>query len=377
MPFIFIPSSQGEGSKKFFYIYHQMKKFALLLLTLALTTYAQQERVAIIQTLDNNDSISFNNLSFLTDKLRETAVNVLPGERYGVMTTESIIAFLGSQERAVKVCNESSCLAELGRMVSADFVAQGRVGRFGNDLTIKVELYNVRTGNLIGSFAGYSKDIYGLLALIDEKAPDLFKKISSTSNIAVVPQQEPQQVQYQPPQPQQPSANMEQRAKIQWLIDKGLAENKEEILKESFSLSYIDKAVLYDENEKSALGYAALNFVPGFGLGSYIQRDKSSWRKLAIVDVVGWGLAIAGQILHRPSFNRYSHADLYLGLSSVFVLSSGRIAGLIVPFYHKYTYNKALRETLNNNNNISLSIDPLIVPRDGAPAVGLAFNVRY
>jgi len=42
-------------------------------------------------------------------------------------------------------------------------------------------------------------------------------------------------------------------------------------------------------------------------------------------------------------------------------------------FYHQYSYNKELRETLN----ISYSIDPLIVPRDGIPAVGLAFNVRY
>jgi len=32
---------------------------------------------------------------------------------------------------------------------------------------------------------------------------------------------------------------------------------------------------------------------------------------------------------------------------------------------------------LNIDENISFSIDPLIVPRDGTPAVGLAFNVRY
>jgi len=93
------------------------------------------------------------------------------------MTTESIVAFLGSQERLIKVCKESSCLAELGRQVSADFVAQGRIGRFNNNLTIKVELYNVKTGNLIGSFTGDSKDISGLLSTIDKKAPDLFKQM--------------------------------------------------------------------------------------------------------------------------------------------------------------------------------------------------------
>ena len=158
-----------------------------ILLFLALTAYAQQERVAIIQTLDNLDSLGIQDLVYLTDKLRETAVNVLPKEQFGVMTTESIVAFLGSQERAVKVCNESSCLAEIGRKVNADYVAQGRIGRFGRDLTIKVELYDSRKGNLIGSFTGDSKDIYGLRDIIDRNAADLFKKVLSAASAPVAP----------------------------------------------------------------------------------------------------------------------------------------------------------------------------------------------
>ncbi|MDR2582273.1 MAG: hypothetical protein LBC75_02195 [Fibromonadaceae bacterium] len=153
--------------------------------------YVQQERVAIIQTLDNNDSIGFQDLAYLTDKLRETAVNVLPKEQYGVMTTESIIAFLGSQEQAVKACNESSCLAVLGRKVNADYVAQGRIGRFNNNLTIKVELYDSKKGNLISSFIGESKDIAGLRDIINEKAYDLFKKMLGTPpSVAVELQQQ-------------------------------------------------------------------------------------------------------------------------------------------------------------------------------------------
>ncbi|MDR2583480.1 MAG: hypothetical protein LBC75_08380 [Fibromonadaceae bacterium] len=155
-----------------------MNKLFFTLLLLALAAYGQvQERVAIINTLDDRDSIGFSDLAYLTDKMRETAVNVLPSERFGVMTTESIVAFLGSMENTVKVCKESSCLAELGRKVSADYVAQGRIGRFSEYLTIKVELYNVKTGNLMGSFTGNFKDIYSALAIIDEKAPDLFKKM--------------------------------------------------------------------------------------------------------------------------------------------------------------------------------------------------------
>ncbi|MDR2584600.1 MAG: hypothetical protein LBC75_14075 [Fibromonadaceae bacterium] len=175
----------------------------ILLMFFAFAAYGQvQERVAIINTLDDRDSIGFSELTYLTDRLRETAVNVLPADRFGVMTTESIVAFLGSMENTVKVCKEASCLAELGRKVSADYVAQGRIGRFNEDLTIKVELYNVATGNLMGSFTGYFKDIYSLLALIDEKAPDLFKKMLVESKAIEVEKPELAKVEPVPAKPE-------------------------------------------------------------------------------------------------------------------------------------------------------------------------------
>jgi len=155
-----------------------MNKRFFILLFLAIAAYGQmQERVAIINTLDDRDSIGFSELTYLTDRLRETAVNVLPAEKFGVMTTESIVAFLGSLDNTVKACKEASCLAELGRKVSADYVSQGRIGRFNENLTIKVELYSVVSGNLMGSFTGESKDIAGLRDIINENAADLFKKM--------------------------------------------------------------------------------------------------------------------------------------------------------------------------------------------------------
>jgi len=181
-----------------------MNKLLFTLLFLALAAYGQtQERVAIINTLDDYDSISVAELTYLTDKLRETAVNVLPSERFGIMTTESIVAFLGSLENTVRVCKESSCLAELGRQVSADYVAQGRIGRFNKELTIKVELYSVISGNLMGSFAGSSKDVAGLLALIDEKAADLFKRMIVETKPIVV--EKPEVAKMEPkPEPEVP-----------------------------------------------------------------------------------------------------------------------------------------------------------------------------
>jgi len=159
------------------------------LLLLALAAYGQQERIAIINTVDDGNSVAISDLAYLTNKLRETATNVLPKQRYGVMTTESIVAFLGSQERLIKECKAASCLAELGRKVSADYVAQARVGRFSEQLSINFELYNTKSGIMIGSFVGDSKDILGLLAIINEQAPILFRKMPMglVVNIATEP----------------------------------------------------------------------------------------------------------------------------------------------------------------------------------------------
>ena len=164
--------------------------------------------------------------------------------------------------------------------------------------------------------------------------------------------------------------NMEQRAKIQRLINNGLAENKEEIQKEALYLSYIDKAALYDENKmKAAFGWAALDFFPGFGLGSYIQGDITFGVTQSALDIVGWWSFMVGA-------RTFEIDDRLVTVASCIILGSSRVMSWIFPFVYQKKYNKALDAALNGNS-FSYSIDPLIVPKDGAPAVGLAFNLRY
>jgi len=170
-------------------------KHLLILLLLAFTAYGQQkEKIAIINTVDDGEPpLKPLELSHLTNKLREIAGNALPGKDYDVMTEEYIVDFSGSQEEAEKKCEEAGgCLAKLGRDIKVHYIAQGRIGRFGNDLTIKVELYSTKSSKLVSSLVSSSKDIYGLLSELEKKAPDMFKKM--------LPQQaEPQpQTQIQP-----------------------------------------------------------------------------------------------------------------------------------------------------------------------------------
>jgi len=158
-----------------------MPRFFILLFIALAANGQEQKRVAILNTEDNGEpELEYTDLLYLTDRLREIALKTLPENKYFVMTTQSIIDKLGTRDNARKVCKEAQCLAEIGRKVSADYVGQARLGRFGGNFTISMELYHSAGGNLIGSFTGNAKDVFGLLDIINENAPSMFSGMPSS-----------------------------------------------------------------------------------------------------------------------------------------------------------------------------------------------------
>ncbi|MCL1955846.1 MAG: hypothetical protein FWF63_00860 [Fibromonadales bacterium] len=151
----------------------------LFILLFALASHAQEKnRVAILNTEDDGTpEIEFTNLNFLTGKLREIAVKVLPEDKYSVMSVQSIIDKLGSRENARQVCKAAQCLAEIGRKVNATYVGQARLGRLDDYITINMELYNSASGVLVGSFTGKAKKVSGLEGIITNNAPQMFGKM--------------------------------------------------------------------------------------------------------------------------------------------------------------------------------------------------------
>jgi len=119
----------------------------------------QPKSIAIINVADGGKSpIGNSELSFFADKLREIATEVLPQKDY---------------------------VATTGKTANANYVCQISIGRFGNDYTIKVELNENETS--IGFFTDNSKDMHGLLSIINEKAPIMFKKLLPEQTIATTP----------------------------------------------------------------------------------------------------------------------------------------------------------------------------------------------
>src|SRR5574344_1785268 len=131
--------------------------------------------VAVLETISPQGVLDVSDRQYLTDELRAQAVRALPAElNFTIMTRENIIAML-PPGKSIEQC-EGSCLVETGKNISADYVAQGRVGKFGNKLTLTVELYETAGAKLVGSFTSESGDADGLLASVREKAPGLFAK---------------------------------------------------------------------------------------------------------------------------------------------------------------------------------------------------------
>src|SRR5574344_457629 len=131
--------------------------------------------VAVLETISPQGVLDVSDRQYLTDELRAQAVRALPAElNFTIMTRENIIAML-PPGKSIEQC-EGSCLVETCKNISADYVAQGRVGKFGNKLTLTVELYETAGAKLVGSFTSESGDADGLLASVREKAPGLFAK---------------------------------------------------------------------------------------------------------------------------------------------------------------------------------------------------------
>jgi hypothetical protein len=171
------------------------------------------------------------------------------------------------------------------------------------------------------------------------------------------------------PQSRPDNQDKENYHNVQWLIDDGLEKNKEEIQEKSLYLSYNEAKSLYNRNKKrNALGWAALGGTVGLGIGNYAQGNIAMGAVQSFLDVLGYGSISVLEPLFR------SAAPTIATLSLV----SSRIMGIITPFFYQSSYNRTLADALNNNSfYYSYSIDPLIIPKNGAPAVGLAFNLRY
>ena len=134
------------------------------------------QRVAVLETIGDS-SFSIKEKQYITDKIRERAVSLLnPTQGFIIMTRENILVML-PPDKAIEEC-EGTCIVETGRNIATDYVCQAKIDRIWGQYTVNIELYETRSGKLIGSLTQRAQTIDNLLNVIENESDRLFKAIA-------------------------------------------------------------------------------------------------------------------------------------------------------------------------------------------------------
>jgi len=172
--------------------------------------------------------------------------------------------------------------------------------------------------------------------------------------------------------------------KIAFLLEDGLWKNEKEIRNESINLNSMQKLMLYEDYKKSAGVPFVCNFLLGFGIGSFVQKDYTG-------GFIGLGGDLLGYIVMLSGFSMtaeetyYSNGYYYTqdvitddGLNTVatgmIIFLGVRVFELIRPFSYSNNYNKQLRKDIGFYN-ISFKIEPVI--SEGISKIDASFKINF
>jgi len=138
----------------------------------------KQKLVAVLELSGQTKRVSLEEMQYLSDIVRKTAIDALDPNRFVVMTRESMDVIIPPEKR---VCLNNVCYAEVARQLNAHYLIGGNVKDFAGKLALTMEAYDGR-GVLLGSELGEAKDLDGLLNLVRDRARNLLTKM-----LAVLP----------------------------------------------------------------------------------------------------------------------------------------------------------------------------------------------
>ncbi|GBU24797.1 hypothetical protein R83H12_01432 [Fibrobacteria bacterium R8-3-H12] len=156
-----------------------LKIWLFLLLVAAYAHASVNGIVAVLEVVISEDTddeskaleLTIQQTRFLTDELRKQAALTL-AKNYAVLTREKII------ELSANVPSNATTVVDIGRAIKSDYVTNSSLSYLGGLLVFTVEIYNCESGLLVGDFVKMAPDLKGLLDIIHENAPALFKKIN-------------------------------------------------------------------------------------------------------------------------------------------------------------------------------------------------------
>jgi hypothetical protein len=166
-----------------------MKTSPIILAILALAfaqTANSAKTLAVLEIMPESQAVnvSIAEMRHLTDELRRQATLALSHNDYSVLTRDNFLQLLPKDEKEAERLAEGSVL-EIGKAIGADYISQGKISKFGKDLSLAIELYECANGKLLGSIVMETPDIKGLITSIREQSPALFAKIQTSKILKI------------------------------------------------------------------------------------------------------------------------------------------------------------------------------------------------
>jgi hypothetical protein len=142
-----------------------------------------KQRIAVLPSVGDLDP---TRLILLTDKVREIATENLPMEDFTILKQDVITKLIGAEE-LYRACKEGVCIGDLAKKTDANYGARCDVVKLDdNRLVLKFEIYSVNEEAIFETFTDYNvKDFYGMLAVLEKRLPNTFKKVAGVQNKAL------------------------------------------------------------------------------------------------------------------------------------------------------------------------------------------------
>ena len=145
-------------------------------------------------------------------------------------------------------------------------------------------------------------------------------------------------------------------------------------------------AAQQEQSGKSVFWPIFLNFLPGFGIGSFSQGDTGGGVVLLIADIVSVGLVFVpiftsiGYLIWNMVTLQWAdlgngvHLDEVLIVSGLIVFMVSKVLGVVFPILHSANENAQ-----SERKKVTFNVSPHVEPPDGsgAIAIGLTLSVRY
>jgi tetratricopeptide (TPR) repeat protein len=166
------------------------KAFICLLLAAIAVSAQQKQRVAVLPSVGDMEP---QGLIILTDKVREIATKNLPIDNFTILKQDVIINMIGEEE-LYRSCKEGVCIGDLAKKTNANYGARCDVMKFDNRLVLKFELYSVNEEGIFETFTDINvKNFSGMIASLEARLPDVFKKMANASKSReVTPEAKPE-----------------------------------------------------------------------------------------------------------------------------------------------------------------------------------------